>query len=83
VNREVCVHGAPTSQRCDRCSAINPKSLAGILLREHDTPRQAFEYANRKAKLLASMHNAVGLDYQQAAQQIARHYELAGFTLAA
>ena len=35
MNREVCQHGAPVSQHCGRCT-IDPKSLAGILLREHD-----------------------------------------------
>jgi hypothetical protein len=62
---------------------IDPKSLAGVLLREHDTPKQAFDYAMRKCRMLASMHNAVGLDYQMAAQQIARCYELPGYSLAA
>lgn len=69
MNREVCQHGAPVSQQCGRCS-IDPKSLAGVLLREHDSAEQAARYAERKAEMLRAMGNAVGLDYESAARQL-------------
>jgi hypothetical protein len=50
--------------------AIDPRSLAGILLREHDNAEQAIRYATRKAKLLMAMGNAVGLDYADAAKTL-------------
>ena len=49
---------------------IDPKSTAGVLLREHDTLLQAAEYAERKARTLIAMHNACGLDYAEAARQL-------------
>jgi hypothetical protein len=67
--REVCRHGAPLAQRCGRC-AIDPRSLAGVLLREHDNAEQAAKYADRKADLLRSMGNAAGLDYAAAAKAL-------------
>lgn len=51
-------------------SAIDPKSTAGILLREHDSVEQALAYAERKAAALLAMHNAFGLDYAQAAEDL-------------
>ena len=50
--------------------AIEPKSTAGILLREHDSVEQALAYAERKAAALLAMHNALGLDYAQAAEDL-------------
>ena len=50
--------------------AIDPKSTAGILLREHDSVEQALAYAERKAAALLAMHNAIGLDYAQAAEDL-------------
>lgn len=67
--REVCQHGAPISQHCGRCS-IDPCSLAGVLLREHDNAEQAARYAERKAELLRAMGNATGLDYAAAANAL-------------
>jgi len=69
VNREVCQHGAPLSQHCGRC-AIDPRSLAGVLLREHDDAEQAAKYADRKAEMLRAMGNATGLDYAAAAKAL-------------
>lgn len=66
MNREVCQHGAPVSQHCGRCS-IDPRSLAGVLLREHDNAEQAAKYAGRKAEMLRAMGNATWLDYAAAA----------------
>ena len=48
----------------------DPKSTAGILLREHDSPAQALAYAERKAQTLGAMQNAMALDYDEAARQI-------------
>lgn len=69
MNREVCQHGAPVSQHCGRC-AIDPRSLAGVLLREHDNAEQAARYADRKAEMLRAMGNARGLDYAAAAKAL-------------
>lgn len=49
---------------------IDPKSTAGVLLREHDNLAQAAEYAERKARALGAMQNACGLDYAEAARQL-------------
>ena len=49
---------------------IDPKSTAGILLREHDNVAQALAYAERKAAFLLAMHNAIGLDYAEAAEDL-------------
>lgn len=49
---------------------IDPKSTAGVLLREHDNVAQALAYAERKAAALLAMHNAIGLDYAQAAEDL-------------
>lgn len=46
---------------------IDPKSTAGVLLREHDNLIQAAEYAERKARFALAMHNGIGLDYVEAA----------------
>lgn len=49
---------------------IDPKSTAGVLLREHDNVAQALAYAERKARFLLAMHNAIGLDYAKAAEDL-------------
>ena len=49
---------------------IDPKSLTGILIREHDNLVQAAEYAERKARALIAMQNGCGLDYAEAARQL-------------
>ena len=49
---------------------IDPKSTAGVLLREHDNVAQALAYAERKARLLLAMHNVIGLDYAKAAEDL-------------
>ena len=49
---------------------IDPKSLAGILIRKHDNLVQAVEYAERKARALCAMQNGCGLDYAEAARQL-------------
>lgn len=50
--------------------AIDSKSTAGILLREHDNLDQALRYAERKATALLAMHNTLGLDYARAAEDL-------------
>lgn len=67
MERTVCKHFAPINQHCVRCD-IPADSLAGILLREHDSPEQAAKYAERKADLMCAMGNAMGLDYSAAAK---------------
>ena len=52
---------------------LDPKSTAGVLLREHDNAAQALRYAERKAEALCSMHNAIGLDYAEAARQLRQY----------
>jgi hypothetical protein len=54
---------------------IRPESIAGVLLREHDSPQQAHAYAMRKADLLQAVGNAMGLDYARAAAQLAELIE--------
>ena len=49
---------------------IDPASVAGILLREFDTPEKAIEYAGEMAKRFLAAHNAIGLDYLEAIKQI-------------
>ena len=44
-----------------------------MLLREHDNAAQALRYAERKAEALCSMHNAIGLDYAEAARQLRQY----------
>ena len=50
--------------------ALEAKSLAGILLREHDNVEQAVRYAERKAQLLGAMGNAMACEYQAAAKEL-------------
>lgn len=50
--------------------ALEEKSLAGILLREHDNVEQAVRYAERKAQLLGAMGNAMACEYQDAAKEL-------------
>lgn len=49
---------------------IDPKSTAGVLLREFSDPRAAYEYAQKKAVALTAMGNSIGLDYWLAADQL-------------
>lgn len=54
---------------------IDPKSTAGVLLREHDNVAQALAYAERKAAVLLAMHSAIGLDYAGAAEELREEQE--------
>ena len=50
--------------------ALEAKSLAGILLREHDTAEQAFRYAERMAQRYADSRSTMAMEYQDAAQEL-------------
>jgi hypothetical protein len=52
---------------------IDPKSTAGVLLREHDNAQQALDYAERKFRTLAAMHNGYACDYFHAAEDLRKH----------
>lgn len=58
-----------------RGAAPDPKSPAGILLREHDTARQAYDYARRKAAFCTNVEMA--REYDEAARVIAAHFGIA------
>lgn len=47
---------------------IDPKSVAGVLLREHDTPQQALKYAKRMAK--ECTNSVMAQEYADAARQL-------------
>ena len=53
----------------------DPKSIAGILLREFGSPALALQYAERKARVLESMGNGIACDYAQAAQDLRAYIE--------
>ena len=61
----------------------DPKSTAGVLLREHDNVAQALGYAERKARFSLAMHNAIGLDYAQAVEDLREEQERQRRALAA
>jgi hypothetical protein len=50
--------------------APDTKSLAGILLREHDNVEQAIRYAERMAQRYANARDTMAIDYQTAAQEL-------------
>jgi hypothetical protein len=50
--------------------ALDAKSLAGILLREHDNVEQAIRYAERMAQRYAYSCSTMAMDYQNAAQEL-------------
>ena len=50
--------------------ALEAKSLAGILLREHDNVDQAIRYAERMAQRYADSRSTMAMDYQDAAQEL-------------
>lgn len=49
---------------------IDPKSTAGILLREFGSIEKAAEYAERMAQRYADGRSLLAFDYQDAAQQL-------------
>ena len=50
--------------------ALEAKSLAGILLREHDNLEQATRYAERMAQRYADSRSTMAMEYQAAAQEL-------------
>ena len=54
---------------------IDPKSTAGVLLREHDNLEQALAYARRKASTLAAIHSGMACDYFAAANDLSKELD--------
>ncbi len=50
--------------------ALEAKSLAGILLREHDNIEQAIRYAERMAQRCADSRSLMAMEYQDAAKDL-------------
>ena len=50
--------------------APEPKSIAGILLREHDNVEQAINYAERMAQRYADSRSLMAMEYQDAAKEL-------------
>ena len=50
--------------------ARESKSLAGILLREHDNVEQAINYAERMAQRCADSRSLMAMEYQDAAKEL-------------
>jgi len=50
--------------------ALEAKSLAGILLREHDNIEQAIRYAERMAQRCADSRSLMAMEYQDAAKEL-------------
>lgn len=46
------------------------KSVAGILLREHDNVEQAIRYAERMAQRCADSQSLMAMEYQRAAEEL-------------
>lgn len=46
------------------------KSIAGILLREHDNVEQAIKYAERMAQRYADSRSVMAMDYLEAAKEL-------------
>lgn len=49
---------------------LDPKSVAGILLREHDNVDQAIRYAKRMAQRYADSRSLMAMEYLDAAQEL-------------
>ena len=60
-----------TNYRQNRCQqTLDPKSVAGILLREHDNVDQAIRYAKRMAQRYADSRSLMAIEYLDAAQEL-------------
>lgn len=55
---------------------LDPKSVAGILLREHDNAEQALAYAERKARTCPYVWTAN--EYRQAAEDLREYIKEGG-----
>ena len=49
---------------------LDAKSIAGILLREHDNVEQAIRYAERMAQRYANSRSLMAIEYQDAANEL-------------
>jgi histidine ammonia-lyase len=49
---------------------LDAKSIAGILLREHDNVEQAIRYAKRMAQRYADSRSLMAMEYLDAAQEL-------------
>ena len=49
---------------------LDPKSVAGILLREHDNVEQAIRYAERMAQRYADSRSLMAMEYLDAAKEL-------------
>ena len=60
-----------TDHRQNRCQqTLDAKSIAGILLREHDNVDQAIRYAERMAQRYADSRSLMAIEYQDAAEEL-------------
>jgi hypothetical protein len=50
--------------------ALDPCSLAGILMRDHDNVDQAIRYAERMAQRYADSRSLMAIEYQDAVQEL-------------
>ena len=50
--------------------ALDAKSVAGILLREHDNAEQAINYAERMAQRYADSRSLMAMEYQDAVKEL-------------
>ena len=50
--------------------ALDAKTLAGILLREHDNVYQAINYASRMSQRYADSRNMMAMEYQTALEEL-------------
>ena len=62
-----------TAMQIDRAvveQVLEAKSLAGILLREHDNVEQAIRYAERMAQRCADSRSLMAMEYLDAAKEL-------------
>ena len=50
--------------------ALETKSVAGILLREHDNVEQAINYAERMVQRYADSRSLMAMEYQDAVKEL-------------
>jgi hypothetical protein len=68
--RGIGVKGEEHMSREAMKQALEAKSLAGILLREHDNVEQAINYAERMAQRCADSRSLMAMEYQDAAKEL-------------
>ena len=50
--------------------ALDAKTIAGVLLREHDNIEQAIKYAERMSQRYADSRNMMAMEYQTALEEL-------------